>query len=415
MLSTEGSFASLFVFPHHLYPPTMSLPKSGVGLLSFLADGALAFIRWIGLTNLCRLSLVLFILSALRPPRVLVAPDPPQQVTTTNPVAGIHTRLTDEVETWKIQRTLRMVRELGTPWVVEFFPWPYIEPQEGEFTWHHTDTVIRHAENQGLTVIARLGWTPAWARPDGPNGNVEQETTLTYIDDESYGRFAEFVARFVARYRGRVDHIIIWNEPNLSFEWGYRPVDPEGYGDLLREVYPGARAANPDVVVMAGALAPTLEPEGSAAGMSDLTFLERMYEAGANRYFDALAVHAYGLISPPEEPPARDAINFRRTELLRGIMVRYGDGHKPVYITEAGWNDHPRWTGSVSPARRIQYTIDAFEWAYHQWPWCEAVAIWAFRYPAPTYSYHDHFTLVTDDFRPKVIYLEVQAYTGNAP
>ncbi len=393
----------------------MNLLKSAGTLRSCLIRPALTALHRIGLKNVLRLSLVLFVLSALRPPRVLVVADPPQQVSTTNPVAGVHTRLTDEVERWKIQRTLRMVREMGTPWIVEFFPWPYIEPQQGEFTWHHADMVIEHAENQGLTVIARLGWTPAWARPDSSNREVERPTTLTHIDADSYGQFADFVARFVARYRGRVDHVIIWNEPNLSFEWGYRPVDPAGYVDLLREVYPRARAANADVVVMAGALAPTLEPEGSAAGMSDLIYLERMYEAGASRYFDALAVHAYGLTSPPEEPPSSDAINFRRTELLRDIMINYEDDHKLIYVTEAGWNDHPRWSGSVSPAQRIEFTIGAYEWAYHHWPWCETVAIWAFRYPAPTYSYHDNFTLVTDDFRPKVIYLEVQEYTGNSP
>ncbi len=380
-----------------------------------LRRGTRALLHRIGLPNLLRLLVTAFILTSLRPPRVLVVPDPPQQVTTTNPIAGVHTRLTDEVERWKIQRSLRMVREMGTPWIVEFFPWPYIEPEQGEFAWDHADTVIDHAQNQGLTVIARLGWTPTWARPQGRDGGQEQETTLTYLDPEAYRPFADFVAHFAARYRGRVDHIIIWNEPNLSFEWGYRPVDPEGYVDLLREVTPRAHAANPDVVVMAGALAPTLEPEDSPTGMSDLIFLERMYEAGAAPYFDTLAAHAYGHTSPPEEEPAWDAINFRRVELLREIMVAHGDGRKPVYITEAGWNDHPRWTGSVSPAERIDYTIGAYAWSYRHWSWCEAVAMWAFRYPAPTYSYQDHFTFVTDAFQPKVIYLEVQEYTGNSP
>ncbi len=379
-----------------------------------LPDVTLTLLHRIGLRNVLRLLLAVFILHAVRPPRVLVVPDPPQQVTTTNPVAGVHTRLTDEVETWKIQRSLRMVREMGTPWIVEFFPWPYIEPQEGRFTWDHTDTVIQHAQNQGLTVIARLGWVPSWARPADPGSAADQTTTLTHLDREHYAEFADFVARFVARYRGRIHHIIVWNEPNLSFEWGYRLADPEGYVDLLREVYPRARAANPDVVVMAGALAPTLEPEGSITGMTDLAFLERMYEAGASPYFDALAVHAYGQTSPAEEPPAPDVINYRRVELLREMMLAYDDGAKPVYVTEAGWNDHPRWTGAVTPAERIQYTVDAYEWARQHWPWCQAVAMWAFRYPAPTYSPQDHYTFVTADFQPKVIYLEVQEYTGNA-
>ena len=48
-----------------------------------------------------------------------------------------------------------------------------------------------------LTVIARLGWTPTWARPD-PD---EQETTLTYLDADHTDDFADFVATFVARYR----------------------------------------------------------------------------------------------------------------------------------------------------------------------------------------------------------------------
>jgi len=329
-------------------------------------------------------------------------------VVTANPLVGVHTRLTDEVEEWKIQRTLQLVREMGAPWIVEFFPWPYIEPEEGEFDWSHSDAVVEHAENQGLTVIARLGWVPEWARPE----TREQETTHTYLDADHYGDFANFVAAFVARYRGRVKHVIVWNEPNLSFEWGYRPVDPEGYVELLRTVYPRARAANPDVVVLAGALAPTLEPEGSTAGMNDVTYLERMYQAGVAPYFDALAVHAYGLTFPPEESPASDKINFRRVELLRAGMVAHGDGDKPVYVTEAGWNDHPRWAGSVRPAQRIEYTIGAYEWARQRWPWCACVAMWAFRYPAPTYSYHDYYSFVTTDFEPKVIYLEVQNYTG---
>ena len=366
--------------------------------------------------DLLRLILAIFIAWAIRAPHVLVVSDPPQQVTTTNPIAGVHTRLTDEVELWKIQRTLRMVREMGTPWIVEYFPWPYIEPQEGDFNWRHSDAVIKYAENQGLTVIARLGWVPNWARPEGEGrsrqGN-EQETTLTYLDAEHYDTFARFVAAFAARYRGRVDHIIIWNEPNLSFEWGYRPVDPEGYTELLRRVYARAHAVNPDIVVLGGALAPTLEAEDSATGMSDLIYLEGMYQAGAAPYFDALAAHAYGHTAPPNARPASDTINFRRVELLRDVMSAYGDAEKPVYVTEAGWNDHPRWTGAVRPAQRIEYTIGGYEWADDHWSWCKCVAMWAFRYPAPTYSYQDHFTFVTPDFQPQVIYMEIQDYTGN--
>jgi hypothetical protein len=37
--------------------------------------------------------------------------------------------------------------------------------------------------------------------------------------------------------------------------------------------------------------------------------------------------------------------------------------------------------------------------------------MWAFRYPSPMYNYQDNYEFVTPDFEPRVIYLEVQAYT----
>ncbi|MCK4832515.1 MAG: beta-galactosidase, partial [Anaerolineales bacterium] len=113
------------------------------------------------------LLLLILLFPRLAPPRPLVIAGPPQVVQTAHPIVGIHTRLTDEVEEWKIQRSLQMVREMGATWIVEFFPWSYIEPfQPGEFTWSHSDAVVNHAEAQGLTIIARLGTVPEWARPD---------------------------------------------------------------------------------------------------------------------------------------------------------------------------------------------------------------------------------------------------------
>jgi len=232
-------------------------------------------------------------------------------------------------------------------------------------------------------LVMRLGMTPAWARPNPQ----EQETTATYLDADAYNDFANFVAVFVARYREDVQHIIIWNEPNLSFEWGYRPVDPAAYVDLLRVVYPAARAANPDVIVLGGALAPTLEPPDSPAGLNDLLYLEAMYAAGGGAYFDALSAHAYGLGFAPETPPDPALINFRRVELLRAIMDANGDTGKLIYVTEAGWNDHPRWTWAVKPGQRIQYTLDAYTWAAEQWPWCPVVAMWMLRTPGKLRNY----------------------------
>ncbi len=348
---------------------------------------------------------------APRPPYVIVGP--PQAVETEHPVACVHTRLVDEVEEWKIQRSLAMVREMGATTIVEFFPWPYAEPAPGRYDWRQFDTIIRHARAQGLTVIARLGMVPEWARPDVEG--VGFELTLNYLDPAHDDDFARYVEAFAARYRGEVEHVIIWNEPNLAFEWGYQPVTAERYIDLLRVATPATRRGNPDVVVLAGALAPTLEPVGSPFGMNDLDYLRALYEAGFGVYYDALAVHSYGFRFPPDDPPAPDVLNFRRLELLRAIMVEYGDADKPVFVTESGWNDHPRWTKAVRPGQRIAYTIEGFEYAEAHWPWVERLCVWALRFPAPQRSYADYFTLIDPGFHPRPIYLELQAWARGWP
>ena len=327
---------------------------------------------------------------------------PPQQVDSVNPKIGVHTRLTDEVEPWKILRTFEMVREMGASWVVEYFPWWYYEPSPGRFSWEHPDMVIDFATHQGLTLIARLGFVPDWARPP--------DTTPSFLEPARFPDFARYAAAFARRYREQVRYIIVWNEPNLSLEWGYRPVDPEAYTDLLCQTYQAVKSVAPEVYILGGALAPTLAPPGSEWGMNDLVFLERMYKAGARGCFDILAVHAYGWTEPALAPPDPNVINFRRTELLRDIMVRYGDAAKPVIITEGGWNDHPRWTKAVRPAQRVLYTLQAYELVWREWDWAWAFTPWVFRFPRAAQSYQDYFTFVTVDFTPKPIYLAVGRY-----
>ena len=352
-----------------------------------------------------RLLLFITLIWLIQPAPLLIVPGPPQTVHTTHPIVGVHTRLTDEVEEWKIQRSLEMVRQMGSPWIVELFPWAYYHAEDGGIAWDHPDLVINHAHAQGLKVIARIGLTPSWARP--------KDTPLNYLDDTAYDDFAEFAARFAERYEGKLAAIIVGNEPNLSYEWGYRAGTAVDYTNLLKTVYPAVKAANPDVLVLGGALAPTLEPAGSPWGLNDLEYLDQMYTAGAADYFDGLAVHSYGLTFPALADPGPEILNFRRVELVRQVMLRHGDGDTQIYITEFGWNDHPRWTMAVRPGQRIQNTLDAFTYAEENWPYVEMIAIWAFRFPAPTKSFMDYYTLVTPEFVAKPIYTELQRFTGN--
>ena len=222
------------------------------------------------------------ILLLMRPFGSTVPLGPQRSVKTINSKMGVHTRLTDEVEPWKIQRTLQMVRQMGANWIVEFFPWAYYHAKDGGFAWQHPDLVVDHANAQGLKVIARLGLTPSWARPP--------DTPLTYLDEEGYKDFAVYASAFAERYCDRVHYIIVGNEPNLSYEWGYRKTSASQYVDLLRTIYPAVKSSCPKIGVLAGALAPNLEPEDSPWATGDLRYLQQMYDAGAADFFDGIIV-----------------------------------------------------------------------------------------------------------------------------
>jgi hypothetical protein len=94
---------------------------------------------------------------------------------------GVHTRLTDEVEEWKIKRTLEMVREWARRGSSSISPGPMSRNSRAATTGTHSDLVIDHANRQGLQVIARLGYVPQWARPP--------DTSPLYLDED---RFADF-------------------------------------------------------------------------------------------------------------------------------------------------------------------------------------------------------------------------------
>ncbi|MGB9724206.1 MAG: hypothetical protein ACP5OO_02030 [Chloroflexia bacterium] len=338
-------------------------------------------------------------------PPVELPPAPPLPVETRNPKLGVHTRLADEPEAWKVERTLEMVHEMGAPWIVEIFPWAYIEKSPGRFDWAHADLVISAAYQQGLSIIARLDIVPAWARPAG--------SSTRYLERERYADYARYVQAFAARYRERVRHIIIWNEPNTAFEWGGRPPDPVAYTELLCTAYAAVKAVHPEAVVLAAGLAPTVEsPEGGRA-WDDLAYLQAMYDAGAGGCFDGLAAHAYGWREPFRQQPDPSRVNFRRVELLRRVMERNGDRGKKIYITEAGWNDHPRWVNAVRPAERIAYTLEACRWSETQ-DWLAVLAFWQFRMPWGGASASVYYNFVGEDFTPRPIYLEVQRYARRA-
>ncbi len=383
-------------------------------------------LRLYGLSLLCATLILILVVVVVRwfqaQSATSLAPHPrPVANTDVNPY-GANFFLTREVEPWKLEKTLAMAKEAGLGWVKQQFPWEEIEPErKGEYldpvsrssSWAKFDGIVGACEAQGLQIVARLDRPPDWTRLD----NTYQEAPPDNLED-----YGDYVFAFVRRYAGRVKYVQIWNEPNIFPEWGNQPVDPARYVEMLKIAYRRAKEADPEVQVLCAPLAITLGQEhpdpGKWIAMSDLAFLEAMYEAGAKAWFDIYSANAFGMDRPPEDPADPNVLNFQRVTLHRAIMEHYGDAGKAIWFNEYGWNAAPEtltadrliW-GRVTEEQQADYTVRGIEMARRDWPWAGVFMIWYFRQvgsiPVDNAAYY--FRMVDVDFTPRPVYTAVQA------
>ena len=228
-------------------------------------------------------------------------------------------------------------------------------------------------DTAAIDLLLRVDTSPRWALPPGAPDGLSPPV---YFDD-----YFDFVEQVASRYRGRVRAYQIWNEPNLTTEWGRQPPNPADYVRLLQGATQRVRRADPDALVVMAALSPTLTE--SAEAENELLYLQQMYDAGLRGGvdYDILAVQAYGLRGGPDDPRVGSAdVTFSRPQLVRQVMQRNGDA-TPVWATEVGWNVNPpdfpeQRFGRVTPTLQARYTLRAFTRAEQEWPWLEALFVW---------------------------------------
>lgn len=264
---------------------------------------------------------------------------------------------------------LDWVRLLSFSHVKQTFAWRDLEPRPGEWDWTQSDRILREIARRELGIIVRLGQVPNWARKSDQRAAHDAPA-------EDMSRWADYCANVAERYRGRIAAYQIWNEPNLSREWGDTPPDPAGYVKVLAACGEAIRAADPAATLISAGLAPT--GNNDAVAIPDDIYLDHMYRNGFQQHIDAVGVHAPGF-SAPEISPDSDAalqrwFTFRRVEDLRKIMLNYDDAERQMAIMEFGYtteqiNPDYKWF-SVTEAQQAEMLERAYEYAIANWrPW----------------------------------------------
>jgi LysM repeat protein len=313
------------------------------------------------------------------------------------------------------------VKNMGLGWIKHQIVWKDFETSKGNINWSNMDALVNSCYNAGLKVLLSVVKAPTWARGsladltvDGPPANPQD--------------LADFVGAMAERYKGKVQAYEIWNEQNLHHEWGNEALDANRYVQLLAAAYRAIKAKDPGAIVVSGGLTPT--GDNPPVAVDDLTYLERMYQAGLKNYCNAVGVHPSGYNVPPDadwrtwsDPTAvfrgpsdnhHHSWVFRGTmEGSRNIMVRYGDSGKKLWPTEFGWASVDGL--GVSPATGYEYASDntaeeqaryivrAYEMG-RNWGWVGVMFLWNLNF-GPVAGAKDEkaaFGIVHPDWTPRL-------------
>jgi polysaccharide biosynthesis protein PslG len=340
---------------------------------------------------------------------------------------GVNVFLEQEADPAKRELAVQMAAAAGFRWLRQEFPWEDVEIHgRGDFedrrhephrsAWDKYDHIVSLAEQYEMDLIVRLSNPPAWSRAGG-------DEVGSYAPPDDFEDFANFARAVATRYQGRVRYYQLWNEPNIYPEWGNRPVSPEDYTALLKAGAMAVRQADPEAVIIAGALAATIDLDGAMTpthNFNDLLFLQRMYDAGAASYFDIMAVQGYGLWSGPTDHRMHPRVmNFGRPQFVRDLMVANGDGHKPLWISEMNWNAAPEDVdpryGRVTLAQQAENLPLAYQRIRQEWPWLGVANVWYLKRATDAWDQarkpEAYFRLLDPDFTPQPVYEAMKRYT----
>lgn len=251
---------------------------------------------------------------------------------------------------------LPLVLNAGSRWDRFDFIWPNIEPKNDQWNFSAYDALVNDLHGAGMNIVGILLWTPDWAatkgmaalslpdlqqRPPGWYAPVPRSATMgeaavsawssppqgLYLPWNDPGNFwGNYVYTVVSRYKDRVTHWEMWNEPEWSYFWTGTSTD---YAQLLKVGYQATKAACPNCTVLFGGLHYWANP---SFYRWVLNTLKSDPNAPANNYyFDVMSVHLYSRSSN-----AYDIVNT-----IRSGMREFVPDH-PIWLTETGvpvWND----------------------------------------------------------------------------
>lgn len=198
--------------------------------------------------------------------------------------------------------------------------WARLEPEPGKFDWHRLDALVDAAGTRPVCLV--LGHPPLWAAGQGRDKPqaawMPEGSNKPPARDSDWARYVVSVAQ---RYKGKIDHYQVWNEPADSRFYTGTYTDLAALctrtRSLIKRTDPKARLVSPP-----------LQPRRQAGWSTRGQLLVRSLKA-EKWPVDIISMHIYPQIGEGADAWKRDA-----TLVARAVA----DARKPLWVTETNFN-----------------------------------------------------------------------------
>lgn len=247
-----------------------------------------------------------------------------------------------------------VTNQLGMEWVKMQIQWWLVHPSPDAAQWFFYDGVIEEAANHNLHLMVSVVGAPEWTRAaGGENG-----------PPDDYNEYANFLTELINRHPGRIDAIEVWNEQNLDREWTTtNGISPEDYVQFLSVAYQAIKAADPEIIVISGALSPTGDGDW-VRWANDFDYMDRALAAGMLNHADCVGAHHNGYNVPPNvRVEDTNSLPEAQTAVFEGPFKNQFTGDRPNHL----WTFKSTMDGYVERIRAyspdMKVCVTEFGWA----------------------------------------------------
>jgi polysaccharide biosynthesis protein PslG len=176
----------------------------------------------------------------------------------------------DTVE--RIRRHLKIARSAGVHYLRCGFSWNGIEPERGDYRFDFWDKLVEEASRANIELVPYVAYTPEWA--------ARSKEEFWKQPPSVPADYATLMRKLAERYRGRIRHWELWNEPDNKEYWNGSPDD---FATTIILAAQAVREVAPETVLVLGGM--------SQGPGSFFDVLVSRYHV--EQYVDVLALHAY--------------------------------------------------------------------------------------------------------------------------